>query len=248
LIKATIGGQTFAMHVDLGAKLSQLRERAWDKVGIAKTAAQAHAVDETGTTREIKLAGKADVSAGPASAKDVVFAPYADERWPDQDLDGTLGLDFFRPYSVAANWDSGTIYVKPRRELVSTVAARIGRWQSKTLSSCQHPGCVTVSVIDPLANVAPEQRPAQHPGVVVSFVREPATAGLLLEVTAATTSPTGAPVQWLIANLPGTAERAMIHLPADYVGAQVTVVDASEFPRDCPAGNSCVDLLAPPSH
>ena len=260
LVKARINGQGYSMHVDLGAKLSQLRERAWGNAGLAATDAHLVTVDETGLARQVTKAGNGNVeivrtrdstlikgsSEINATTTNVTFVPYADDRWPDQDVDGALGLDFFRPFSVTVDWGEHALYIKDRHEV--PVATRIGRWQSKTLSSCKSLGCATVSLIDPLANVPPEQRPAQHPGVVASVVRSPEAAGLLLEVTIAAISAQGTPLPWLVANLQGTADRAMTHLSAAYVGATLAVVDASEFPRDCPNGNSCIDLLAPPGH
>jgi len=38
----------------------------------------------------------------------------------------------------------------------------------------------------------------------------------------------------------------MTHLPAEYVGATYTVVDASSFPRTCPGPGACIDLLTAP--
>ena len=87
----------------------------------------------------------------------------------------------------------------------------------------------------------------QHPGVVVSFARDPSAAKIDLEVLVAVTPATGKPpLQWLVANMPVGVNRTMTHLPADYVGATLTVVDASPFPRACTGQSGCIDLLAPP--
>jgi hypothetical protein len=246
LVTASVNGQTFALHIDLGAELSQLRERSWPKANITATDAQVRTVDETGFVRQQAKAGTADVDISrTAASKGVVFVPYADSRWPDEDLEGTLGLDYFRPYSVAIDWDQDRMFVRDRQDVAA--ATRIGRWQSKTLSECKHVGCATVSIVDPVANMPKEQRPAVHPGVIASFVREDSAAGLLLEVTVAANGADGKPLPWLVANLQGTADRAMIHLGPEYAGATLAVVDASEFPRSCPNNAaSCIDRLAAP--
>src|SRR5690606_13322553 len=98
--------------------------------------------------------------------KDVVFVPYGDQRWPDQYIEGSVGLDFFKPYNVTANWDQDRIYVVPRTDPTQQTSARIGRWQSKSLTACEHAGCVKLSVVDPLAGKPVEERPEKHPGLV----------------------------------------------------------------------------------
>lgn len=242
LVKADINGVPFTLHVDFGASASQLRARSWPKATLAPTEGSLVLVDEVGMSREVKQEGFADkVSLGGLASSHVAFVPYDDKRWPDQDLEGTLGLGFFTPYSVAANWDSHALYLQPRAQV--DVKTRISRWQSKTLSGCENLGCVKGSVIDPLSNQPPETKPAKHPGVVVSFVRDATSSQLDLEVVVEIKAPGGA-TEWLLVNLPFGAERAMTHLTADYIGATMTVVDASPFPRQCPAQGGCVDIIS----
>jgi hypothetical protein len=100
-------------------------------------------------------------------------------------------------------------------------------------------------VIDPLANKPAEERPAQHPGVVVSFVRDPATAGTPLEVLVAAHAANGTPLASLVVSIPADADRAMTHLPGEYAGVTLTVLDVDPFPRACPAAGGCVDVLSP---
>jgi hypothetical protein len=247
LVSATIGSSKLALHVDLGASTSQLRPRSWSKVGLVSGAASLTAVDEVGILHAIKEQGVASaVSVGDVTSKDVVFVPFVDKRWPDQDIEGTLGLDFFKPYKVTVNWDSDKLYLLPRSGR-QDVAQRIARWQSKTLTSCKAVGCAKLTLIDPLAGTAPEAMPQKHPGVVASIVREPSAKHLELELLIAVTpAPGKGPLQWLVANMPAGTDRAMTHLPADYVGATLTVVDASLFPRACPAQGACVDRIAAP--
>ncbi|HEX5061362.1 MAG TPA: hypothetical protein VFV99_18470, partial [Kofleriaceae bacterium] len=150
LVHATIGGMQYPLHVDFGATYSQLRPRAWPRANLATSETQTGVVDEVGVIRPVKQMGVADeVTVRDATTKSVSFVPYADKRWPDQDIEGTLGLGFFRPYSVFANWDNDTLYLTPRKDGTSTkLVARIGRWQSKTLSGCADVGCVKVSLVD----------------------------------------------------------------------------------------------------
>lgn len=248
LVNATINGQRFTLHLDFGATPSQLRARSWAKAKLVESDLKLALVDEVGMPRNVKKQGTAEsVSLGTLSAKHVTFVPYEDKRWPDQDLDGTIALGFLKPYNVSINWDQSKVYITKRGDPMATLKARIGRWQSKTLTSCANAGCVKLSLIDPLAGKPPDQMPAAHPGLVASIVREPAAKQLELEVLIAVTPAAGKPpLKWLVANLPMGAERAMTHLPADYVGATLTVVDAGFFPRKCPAEGGCVDLVAPP--
>jgi hypothetical protein len=242
LVTAQINGVPFTLHVDFGASASQLRARSWTKAKLVPTEGQLFLVDEVGMPREVRQEAFADtVTLAGLTASHVGFVPYDDKRWPDQDLEGTLALSYFRPYTVMANWDSKTIYLQPRAQV--DVKTRISRWQSKTLSGCENLGCVKGSVIDPLANQPPETRPAKHPGVVVSFVRDATAAQLDLEVIVEI-KPTTGETKWLLVNLPYGAERTMTHLSADYIGATMTVVDASPFPRQCPAQGGCVDIIS----
>ncbi|HEY5926126.1 MAG TPA: hypothetical protein VIV11_30780 [Kofleriaceae bacterium] len=247
LVNATIGGMRVAVHLDLGAFTSQLRPRAWTRAKLTPTDVKLAVVDEVGILREVKQQVVAPtVSAAGVTANDVVFVAYVDRRWPDQDIEGTLGLGFFKRFSVTVNWDKDTFYVRPRGS-IERIAERISRWQSKTLTSCVNPGCAKVSMIDPLAGKSPDQMPAKHPGLVVSIVRDPSAKQLELEVLIAVTPAAGkGPLKWLVANLPAGTDRAMTHLSVDYLGATLTVVDASPFPRACPGDGSCVDLVAAP--
>jgi hypothetical protein len=249
LVKATIGGQGYPLHVDFGVQPSQLRSRAWARAKLVASPIELGLVDEAGMVRKVKETARAEsVSVGSVSAKDVVFVPYVDRRWPDQDIEGTLGLGFFKAYNVIVNWDNDTLYVGARKaDGLSNIVGRLARWQSKTLTSCANVGCVKVNAIDPLAGKPPEQMPAKHPGLVTSIVRDASAKQLNLEVLIAVTPAEGkGPLKWLVANLPAGTDRAMTHLSADYIGATFTVLDASPFPRPCPAEGACVDALAAP--
>lgn len=215
LVKASIDGKHVPMHVALGEVVSTLRSRS------------------------LGDATKATVQVGPISAEAAAVTGYHDKRWDEQFVEGDLGLSVFAHYNVAANWDGETFYVWPRTE--QQLATRIGRWQSKTLSGCEHVGCATVSMIDPMAG---KELTGPHPGLVVTVARDASSSRTPLEVVIAVTGKPG--LSWLVASLPAGTDRAMTHVPADYIGATATVVDASPFPRACPGDGGCIDKLAPP--
>ena len=239
---ATIDGEKFVVHLDFGATSSQLRERSWAKAKLAEGSAQGMLVDETGTGRPVaKLGTAAEVALGGLAVPNVAFVPYVEARWPDEDLEGALGLDFFRPFAAWIDWDKQTVHLVPRHG--ADLVARAGRWQLKELAACAVPGCVTASVIDPLASKPPDQRPAQHPGVVVTFARDPATGRLPFEALVAARGADGTPLGTLVVSLPAGEPRAMTHLPGAFAGAQLTVIDVDPFPRACPQAGGCVDVL-----
>jgi hypothetical protein len=254
LVTAQIDGKPYTLHLDFGQTTSQLRDKSWAAAKLASREQVGSVVDETGTPRPIDRLGTAEtVTLGPTTAHGIDFVPYGDKRWHDEDLEGALGLGFFHGFSVVVNWDREAIYVKPREGLAKSLTARLGRWQSSLMPKCAHPGCAVVSLIDPLASTPVEQRPPQHPGVIVSIVRDKEAANVALEVLIEVTTPpstdANAPkneLQWLVANLPANTDRAMTHLPSGYAGAQLQIVDASPFPRACPAAGGCIDQLRPP--
>ena len=84
LVDATIDGERFKMHVDLGAVASQLRSRSWAKAKLAVTPVQGAVIDEVGTPRTVDKQGvAATVSIGGAKTANVPFVPYGNKRWPD---------------------------------------------------------------------------------------------------------------------------------------------------------------------
>ncbi len=253
LISATVGAKSFAMHLDLGAVASQLRQSLWDKAQLAPHQTQPFGVvDEAGSSRIVSEAAVGVVTVGNISVHDVPIIPYDDKRWEEEDLDGALGLSFFRPFDVWANWNTRTVYIAARKPPADAAAAaaaidaRISRWESTTLSGCAKPGCVTVNVIDPLAAMPADQRPAQHPGLVVTFKREASATNLDLEVVFSATPAQGKPpLPSLLVNFPAGTDRVMGHLKPDYVGATLALVDVGLFPRKCPIAGGCLDQLAP---
>lgn len=243
LVRAEIGGQKVALHVDLGAVSSQLREGAWDKAGLVAHDVQAVTVDEVGTPREVKRGSDVapvTVAATPAPiTAGAAFIPYVDKRWEPQDIAGTVGLGFFTDYTMWASWHTSTLHLVPRKPVAAS--ARIGRWDSPVLAKCKNPGCISFRVIDPLdGKPAPEGKP--HPGLVLSITREEPAGGMELEVVLEPQGGERPPL--LIVNLPQHVDRLIHQLKPDLLGKPLAVVDASPHPRKCPGGGGCVDLFA----
>lgn len=241
LVKATIGDATFDMHLDLGAAASELRESAWPQAKLEVTQVKTVTIDEAGSVhRKESLAIAPAVSVGDLAAQNVMFLPFTDKRWPAEEIDGTLALDFLRGYSTWIDWDTKAYYLAPRTPV--TAKERISRWEDElpALAKCASAGCVKVRTVDPMAGKTLEEgRP--HPGVVLVVERDPAVAGFPLEIVLEATGRPTAPR--ILVALPGSASRAMQQLKGDFVGATLEVVDASPFPRVCP-GAACVDLLS----
>lgn len=245
LVRAMIGGEPFKLHLDLGAAASQLRETAWERAKLVPQTVQTAVIDEVGIPRRVTKAGVSGpvtvgaATAGSASAETLAFLPYADQRWNDHEIDGTLGLDFFRPYNVWLDWDAKTYHLAPRKPIAAAV--RIRRWEVGALDRCKSTGCVTVRLVDPVAG-KPVDPGKPHPGLVLSVTREEVAGGMPLEVVLEAKDRPELPR--LVINLGANADRVMQHLKSEWVGATLTVVDASPFPRQCPADGGCVDLLA----
>jgi hypothetical protein len=217
ITRAQINGKPFHMNVSLGRVPVELRARNAGGAGLQGDAPKATIVVNGSTTT------------------DVPVIPYRDRRWDEEDVDGNLGLSAFRGFSVFANWDSDTFMMRPRTHVSPEV--RIGRWPS--LAACAKTGCATVSMIDPMAG---KELTGPHPGLVVTVARDASTLQQPLEVLVSVTGKTDLP--WLVASFPPGVGRAMTHVPADWIGAQLTIADASPFPRTCPAQGACIDKIA----
>ncbi len=239
LVKATINGETFALHVDLGAEISSLRESAWDKAKLTSQAVHTGQIDEVGMPHKIEKVGIGQpVTVAGITVDKVTFAPYEDKRWSETQLTGTLGLDFFRGYNVWLHWDQKALYLVQRAPV--PLSTRIGRWESGALGKCPHEGCVEAKIIDPLAGkqLAPG---ATHPGVVLSVTRDAPAGGMELEVVLEAKDRPELPR--LVVNLSPNGERVMEHLKGEWLGAVLTVVDAGPFARECRGATGCVDLI-----
>lgn len=240
LAKAKIGTEAFSMHLDLGEQLSTLRESLWEKAKLVAQPARAGSIDEVGVPHKIEKVGMGQgISLGNAVAEKLAFAPYEDKRWHEEDIAGTLALDFFRDYDVWLDWDGRVLYLAPRSP--APLETRIGRWDTGALGKCPHPGCVEVRTIDPLAG-KPVAAGAPHPGVILSITRDEPAGGMELEVTLEATGRPDLPR--LVVNMNPNGDRVMDHLKAEWAGVTLTVVDASPFPRSCSGATGCVDVIA----
>lgn len=229
---AQLGGAAVKLHLDLGSTVSQLREPLWAKSKL--TAAPApdtvRTVDELASVRELASVGTSNEAAlGAAKGGRVTVIPYVDKRFATGDVDGALGLDFFRPFAVFAA--PNTFYLKPRGDLAATATARLGRWGAD-VPTCAHPGCVAVSLT------------AVTGGVKLELTRDPEAAKRPLEIFLGVTPAAGKTAAPLIAELPAGVDSISGGVPADYEGATVTVLDASAFTRPCAGEGGCV-IAAP---
>jgi len=230
---AQVGEATFGMHLDLGAVTSQLREASWGSAKLAPASIQLRLVDESATAREVTRAAIGDVRAGEVRSARVTFVPYVDQRFLAHGLDGALGLDFFAPYSVYADWNETTFYLRPR-DTAARTAARLGRWGSD-LPACPHPGCITTELI------------ATDATAVLKVTRDVESTGHALEVTLGVVPAPGRAVSALAVELPSSVSSLSSTLSGEYVGAALTVLDVSPFPRMCPNDGGCVVEFGAPA-
>jgi hypothetical protein len=228
LATAQIGAATLAMHLDLGAAVSQLPESNWAEAQLTPTDVKLRLVDEAASVRNITKAAIGDVN-GPVRAQHVTFAPFVENRFGKLTVDGALGLDFFRGYAVYANWDKRTFYLKPRGDAAASTASRLGRW-SAVLRSCPHPACVTAALV------------AESGGPTLEVTRDAEAANQALEVVlgVAAAGGKGPP---LLVELPRGVDKVSSLLPSEYAGAALAVLDVSPFSRGCADEGGCVAPL-----
>lgn len=179
-----INGVATRLHLDLGAATSQLHPAKWKRAKLVPVPFKAMTMDELGTTRAVDKAGIANrVEAGAASAMGLVMIPYADKRWEPGDLDGTLGLNFFAPYRVWADWHGKAFYLTARDGESDQVANRIARWDADVLVACKAPACATAR-LESIAPDAPggpaagDAAPAPSPNAAMPAEPAPAPPGV----------------------------------------------------------------------
>lgn len=243
LVSASINGATFAMHLDLGARASQLRESHWARAKLEPIPAKLALVDEAGTARAItQVAIARTVALSGATRDNAAFVPYEDLRWDTEGVDGALGLDFFAPFSVWVSWERSTAHIIARDEPAATVTARLARWGS-AVPPCPHPGCISSEV-----SAAPTAGRDGAAGVTITVTRDAEARGRPLQVVLAPAPVAGKPAPgWIVANLAAGVDRLSAPFGADYADATLQVLDVSPFPRACPEGAAgCLALFAPP--
>jgi len=237
LVKGTIDGQGATFHLDLGSTTSTFRESLWSKTNLTPHDQEAVLLDEAGTSHKSSKAVTASVEIAGVKSPPLTFVPYPDKRWETTDLDGTLGLDFFRPLSVWVDFNKHNYFIAPRKDVLANAKERLMRWDLAL--KCEHPGCVAVKIIDPL-NGKPAEA-GKHPGVVVSVTRDPPAGGTPFEATIFVKPE----LPWLIVNMPANVDRVMDHEGEDFLGTSPQVIDVSLYPRRCPNGGGCVDRFNP---
>jgi len=225
---AQIGGAQVMMHLDLGGTVSELREPLWAKVKAQPTAVKQRLVDEVGSVREVAQGATAsDVALGAARTPKITLVPYIDKRFAVNKVDGALGLDFFGPFAVYANWAARTYFLKPRGDAAATATARFGRFGA-AMPSCPHPGCVTATLT------------ATTGGTRLDVVRDAEAAKRALEIRIGVTPAAGKSAAALIVELPADVDKISGGVPENYDGATLTVLDASPFTRPCDTKEGCV--------
>src|SRR5439155_2398145 len=129
---------------------------------------------------------------------------------------GTLGLNFFAPFKVAADWHHERIYVSPREDTLASLRLRLSRWGDK-LPTCEHAGCVTLAMAGSALRVSSDPQLDRSMEVVV-------------RVKAKTADPL--PLVYL--SLAAGSTPFELTLDARYTDGEAEVVDADPFPRECP--------------
>ena len=211
---AKLGGTTLDLHPDFASATSQLAPERAAKLPVEPW--KADVFDSAGTTRHIDHVADGDVTVHGVT-EHVAFAPYEDRRFPLYHLDGTLGLDFFKPFAVAADWHHEKIYLTPRADARTT---RLARW-----------GTPLPDVKLDLATSADGPVLMVRPGVPVAKD---------VEIVVAATSKSGAVLPKLIVNLPAGTEGFDAHLDTRYEEAKLEIVDGSPFPRTCATTQGCL--------
>ncbi len=228
-VAADVNGKRLSLALDFGRVASELREAHWTEATLEPVAAKLTVIDDIGTHRSATVVGIApSVAVAGIERQHVDFVTYADQRrYQDLDLAGTLGLDFFRPFAVVADWQHTVLYLTPRAESAEAMALRLGRWGT-AMPACASAGCATVAIVGD----------ATAPALQVT--RDPAAIGRPLEVVVSATAPSGEALPTLRINLMPEAPDLVTPAEARYAGAKLEVIDASPFPLGCDAPAHCV--------
>jgi hypothetical protein len=249
LVDANVNGKSLQLHVDLGAVRSQLRDNLFGAAKLTKVPLKDDLVDEIGVRRSVDHGGVADtVQVGGLTSRALVFVPYDDRRWEVEDIDGALGLAFFKGLAVTTDLDKQKIYttVQPV-DVTAGTKERIDRWGSQQLSSCTHPGCFDISMLpaEEASQAAPgETTTAQQPhGPLAHFQRDPQAKDLNIEITLMAFGKDGKALSLplMVASFPAGSDAMTTELDAGMGDATLVIIDASPFTRDCPEkGKPCL--------
>jgi hypothetical protein len=248
-----LGDRDSVVDLQLGSAITRLRASIADALGASGSARTAIEFDATGARRVLAVSGGIKVSAGGAENDRVAVARYVDRsELPSNAMffDGTLGMNFFAPFDVSADWSHHAIYLSPRDSAPQT-AVRLGRWSS--LASCAHAGCATVTIAVPPMPAGPSAPPSDVEGSAAALAPAPAPAAptmAVLHVTrdAGTTTAlelrlraTGNPdLPDLVVELPEGVRDVLAPMRGVAANAHYEVVDASPFAGACPGDGGCV--------
>lgn len=239
LVKANVDGTEVELHVDLGEKVSTLIPPKWDATALHPIDWHLSMIDEVGTHHDVdKLGISQHVKVGSVERTGMAFASYTDKRFWWGRFDGSLGLDFLRPYVVSADWHHSTLYLTPRQAPEASRSVRLSRWN---MPACAAAGCVQLALVPSTEPAPAEPRPT------LQVNRDPASTGALSVIVHAT-SPAGRSLPSFELVLPASVAALHTALDTMYVGAALEVVDASPFPRTCanPGGCVIVEQASPP--
>lgn len=253
VVTASLGATAVRLAIELGDMPSQLRRDRWDACKLDPKPAHGQVVDHAGARRDVTEIGvAAGVEVGGLHRDGLGFLVYDGSSRAD----GTLGLDFFRPFVVTLAPPAKALYLARRAPSPDSDRARLARWGTQMLDACKAVGCVTVEVVrterddgservDLGAGVAAWRAGLTNgPSEIVTFqaTRDPASAGNDLQVVLAATGSDGRELPRLEVELPAGVDAAAAPGDARYAGATLRVVDVSPFPRACPGrATGCIE-------
>jgi hypothetical protein len=250
--QATLGGKTVAFALELGETASQLRRTLWEVDGLHPHQTSGSVIDHFGGHRDIAELGVAGALRVDTTDRDglgfVVYdAGSGAGIWSS--VDGTLGLDFFRPFVVTAAWPDKIVYLSRRTGSDADVTARLGRWGRQLLDACASPGCVALTLVRHERDDGSERVQRTVPrgwladltdGPPATFTfhaaRDAISDGNDLQVVIAATAKDGHPLPLIEVDLPATAQTATAPADPRYDGATFKLEDVSPFPRFCGRG------------
>jgi hypothetical protein len=234
VLRATVNGVAYDLHPRVGEVVGQLPRDQWAGAKLQALAFDHALLDHSGESWRVSQLGVAEqvTIAGVARSR-VAFAPYSDRRREFEYMGGTVGLDFFQPFAVAANWHERTIYVSPRQDLIASRALRIGRWEG--MAECANTSCVRLAL-------KPRENDPTRP---VLEVRIDDDINRDLQISVRATSPSGGALKNLEINMPAGVRELSAPLEPSYLDALLDVLDLSPFPRRCEYVGGCVMIQAP---
>lgn len=233
LVETKINGHEFDLHLDFGEAVSQLQPRHWTGAELHPVDWHLQLVDGIGVKRDVdKLAIAQQVTTQGVTRDNIAFAPFDDRRYFYNLFDGTLGLDFFRPFDVAINWHTTKVYLTPRHDV--PLADRLARWG---FPQCTDTGCVQLALTSTAEQAKPQLR----------IVRDKALQGDIAVIVKATGA-TGTPLPAFEASFPAGVDELSAELDTQYAGAKLEIADASPFARKCdnPRGCIVIEQATPP--